>query len=270
MNTYEINSDKKEIIINTECFLLDMDGTLNLDEHWISGAPEFLLAVRASGRRLCFLTNNSSKSGEAYLAKLHRMGFDADPATELVTSGEATINYLNTHHAGKRVFLLGNDLLKGEFSSSGIVLDNDSPDIVVTAFDTTLDYEKMCAVCDFVRAGLPFIATHPDKNCPTKTGFIPDIGAINAFIEASAGRVPDIIVGKPNDIIIDYALRKAGCPREKAAIVGDRLYTDIASAKNGLSSILVLSGETSLGDLENSDIVPSLIFGSVADITPLL
>lgn len=271
LNNYNLDSVQSNIIKNTECILLDMDGTVYLGNRWIDGAPEFIAAIRASGRKLCFLTNNSSKSAAAYVEKLRAMGLIIDPTTELVTSGQATADYLLQNYAGKRVFLLGNDVLKQEFTERCIMLDDRKPDIVVTAFDTSLDYKKMCAVCDFLRGGLPYIATHPDYNCPTETGFAPDIGAIHAFINASIGRMPDLIVGKPNSTIIDYALRKSNAERSCMTIIGDRLYTDIASGSaNGIASILVLSGETSLCDLDTSDIKPDLIFDSVADITALL
>ena len=148
--------------------------------------------------------------------------------------------------------------------------------MVVTAFDTSLDYQKMCKVCDHVRAGLPYIATHPDYNCPTETGFIPDAGAIHAFIHASAFRYPDRIIGKPNGDIIEYLTmrvnkKQPGIDRKQIAMVGDRLYTDIAAGRNnGLQSILVLSGEATMQDVEKSEVLPHLIFPSVKEIIPLL
>ena len=173
--------------------------------------------------------------------------------------------------SGKRVFLLGNELLQREFREEGIVLATEAAEVVVTAFDTTLDYGKMCKVCDLVRAGLPYIATHPDYNCPTADGFIPDAGAIHAFIYASAGRYPDRVIGKPNGDIVDYLIGRTGTEREKTAMVGDRLYTDIAAGKkHGLKSVLVLSGESSAGDVEKSEVKPDLIFQSVREMIPYL
>ena len=129
----------------------------------------------------------------------------------------------------------------------------------------------MCKVCDFVRAGLPYLATHPDYNCPTETGFIPDAGAIHAFIHASAFRYPDRIIGKPNSDIVDYLINRVGTEREQIAMVGDRLYTDIAAGRNnGLKCILVLSGEAALEYVSSSDVLPHLIFDSVQDMIPLL
>jgi len=129
----------------------------------------------------------------------------------------------------------------------------------------------MCRVCDFVRAGLPYLATHPDYNCPTETGFIPDAGSIHAFIHASTGRYPDRIIGKPNGDIVDYLLERTGIQREKTVMVGDRLYTDIAAGvNNGLKSALVLSGEATLEDLAASEVRPDLVFESVAEMGKFL
>ena len=265
-----LNQDNEHIIDNIRCFALDMDGTIYLGEQWIAGAQEFLKKIEASGRSYVFLTNNSSKNPAVYVEKLHRMGWDVTE-DKIITSGQAAIFYLQKHFPGKRVFLLGNPLLQEEFEQAGILLDDTVPEVVVTAFDTSLTYEKMCKVCDFVRAGLPYLATHPDYNCPTETGFIPDAGAIHAFIHASAFRYPDRIIGKPNSDIVDYLINRVGTEREQIAMVGDRLYTDIAAGRNnGLKSILVLSGEAALEDVSSSDVLPHLIFDSVQDMIPLL
>lgn len=266
----EVNQDKEHILEKIRCFALDMDGTIYLGEKWLDGAKDFLARIEESGRSYVFLTNNSSKNAEAYVEKLQRMGWEIGPE-KIVTSGQATISYLKKHFAGKKVFLLGNPLLQEEFIQAGIVLEERSPEVVVVAFDTSLDYGKMCKVCDFVRAGLPYLATHPDYNCPTETGFIPDAGAIQAFIHASAFRYPDRIIGKPNRDIIDYLEERTGVGKEFVAMVGDRLYTDIAAGKNnGLKSVLVLSGEASLADVPASDVTPHLIFESVREMIPFL
>lgn len=266
----EINQDKGHIIENIKCFALDMDGTVYLGEKWIDGALDFLKRIEESGRSYVFVTNNSSKNPEVYIEKLHRMGLHAQE-DKIVTSGQAAVCYLKENFAEKKVFLLGNPILCEQFKKEGIILDDESPDVVVTAFDTSLNYDKMCKVCDFVRAGLPFIATHPDYNCPTETGFIPDVGAIHEFIHASAFRYPDCIIGKPNGYIVDYLLSRTKTARGETAMVGDRLYTDIAAGvNNGLKSILVLSGEAKLSDVGDAEAVPHLIFNSVKDIIPLL
>ncbi len=262
----QINMDKDQILKRITCFALDMDGTIYLGEKWIDGAMDFLQAVEQAGKKYIFLTNNSSKNAKAYVDKLGRMGLVVDES-KIVTSGQATIAYLKNHFPGKRVFLLGNELLQEEFEVAGIALEEEHPDVVVTAFDTSLTYAKMCKVCDFVREGLPYLATHPDYNCPTETGFIPDAGAIHAFINASAFRYPDHIIGKPNGDIMDYLAMRAGVTKEQTAMIGDRLYTDVAAGvNNGYTGILVLSGEAGMKDVEESEVIPDLIFSSVKDM----
>lgn len=266
----EINTDTNQILNRITCFALDMDGTVYLGEKWIDGARDFLKAVEQRGKKYVFLTNNSSKNPQAYVEKLERMGLPID-LSKIVTSGQATIAYLKKNFPGKRVFLLGNELLAEEFREEGIDLDEDSPEVVVVGFDTTLTYAKMCRVCDLVREGLPYISTHPDYNCPTETGFIPDAGAIHAFIHASAFRYPDHIVGKPNGDIMDYLAYRAGVSKEQTAMVGDRLYTDVAAGvNNGYTGILVLSGEAGMEDVRTSKVIPDLIFDSVKEMIPYL
>lgn len=255
---------------DVKCFLLDMDGTFYLGGALIEGSLDFIEKVRATGRNYMFLTNNSSHNANFYVEKLGKMGLQTD-RSHILTSGEATCEKLREIYPGKRAFVLGNEYLIEEFAEAGIEVDADDPDIVVVGFDTTLDYEKMRRVCDYVRAGLPYIATHPDFNCPTETGFMPDIGAILAFIEASAGRRPDLIVGKPNTGIVEAVLRRTGLKVGELAMVGDRLYTDIETGlRSGMLSILVMSGETDEAMLRASATVPDLKFDRLADMIPLL
>ncbi len=255
---------------DVRCFLLDMDGTFYLGGKRIEGSLEFIDRVRATGRDFLFLTNNSSHNANFYVEKLARMGLFID-RSRVMTSGEATCEVLRARYPGRRAFLLGNEFLAEEFREAGIPVDDADPEIVVIGFDTTLTYRKMQAVCDFVRAGLPYIATHPDFNCPTETGFMPDIGAIMAFIEASAGRRPDLIVGKPHTGIVDAVLRRTGLKAGELAMVGDRLYTDIETGlRSGMLSILVMSGETTPAMLEASETKPDLVFGRLSDMIPLL
>lgn len=265
-----MNEDRENLLSQVACFALDMDGTIYLGEQWIDGAQAFLERIEATGRNYVFVTNNSSKNASVYVEKLARMGLCVGEE-KIVTSGQATIYYLQRHFSGKKVFLLGNELLREEFEQAGIQLEEKDPEVVVTAFDTSLNYQKMCRVCDFVRAGLPYLATHPDYNCPTEDGFIPDAGAIHAFIHASAFRYPDRVIGKPNEDIIEYLTSRVKEERGRIAMVGDRLYTDIAAGRNhGLKSVLVLSGEASMEDAERSEVKPHLLFSSVREIIPFL
>ena len=255
---------------DVKCFLLDLDGTFYRGNTLIDGSLDFIDKLLATGRSYMFLTNNSSHNADIYVQKLAKMGLKTD-RKHILTSGEATCEVLKARYPGKRVFLLGNPMLVDEFIEHGICLDSVDPEVVVVGFDTTLDYKKMQDVCDFIRAGLPYIATHHDINCPVEGGFKPDIGAILAFIEASTERRPDLIIGKPNASIVHAALRRTGLSADEMAMVGDRLYTDIETGlQNGMLSILVLTGETDEAILAASDTVPDLVFKRLSDMIPLL
>ena len=251
---YRVNQDPDNIIPRIRNFCLDMDGTVYLDSTWIDGAKDFLAALTATGRTYCFMTNNSSKSAGIYVEKLLNMGLVIDPETQLITSGHATAEYLKRTYPGKKIYLFGNPMVKMEFEERGVLIDEEHPDVVVTSFCTSFHYRDLCKLCDLVREGLPYVATHPDFNCPTKTG-----------------RRPDKVVGKPEAEIIDYALTTMGGRREESCVVGDRLYTDVKSGvNNGLYGIFVLSGEAQLEDLPSSDVKPHLIFDSVKEMIPFL
>lgn len=247
-----------------------MDGTFYLGNKLIPGSLEFIQAVKDTGRDFLFLTNNSSRSADYYVEKLARMGLPVTPE-KVLTSGQATADVCAEKFPGQRAFVLGNEFLIHDLKAGGVPVDQEQSDYVIIGYDTTLDYAKMTRVCDLVRADLPYIATHPDFNCPTETGFAPDIGAIIAFIHASTGRMPDLVVGKPNRDIVAAALRRTACKPCEMAMVGDRLYTDVLTGLNhGLVSILVMSGETTPAMAAQSDIKPDLRYERLFDMIPEL
>ena len=254
---------------NIECFLLDMDGTFYLGDNLLPGALEFIDLLKGRKKDFLFLTNNSSKRADQYVQKLAKYGLAVGPE-KILTSGEATVSFLNKEFPSKKVFLVGTEALTNEFSDGGINLVSSEPDVVVLGFDITLTYKKLKDLCNFIRDGIPYLATHPDINCPTENGFIPDIGSFMALIESSTGRSPDIIVGKPYSHMVDAILQKTGFSKNQIAMVGDRLYTDIAMGKSGITTVLVLSGETRLSDLENSAIKPDVIADDLMGVTRIL
>jgi HAD superfamily hydrolase (TIGR01457 family) len=260
-----MNNDQ---LLHVKCFLLDMDGTFNLGDGLIDGSLYFIETLNELGRDYLFLTNNSSQHRRLYAEKITRLGL---PISEekVFTSGEATALYLQQEHPSSSVYLVGTPALEEEFRQHGFQLEEENPQLIVLGFDTTLTYQKLWKLCDFVRAGLPFIATHPDFNCPTATGYMPDIGAMIAFVRAATGREPDLVVGKPNRMIIDAVALKYGLRIEEMAMVGDRLYTDIALGQtSGITTCLVWSGETHPEDLADSPFQPTYTFtnlGSIAD-----
>ena len=188
-------TDKMELLKRTKLFVLDMDGTFYLGNQILPGAADFLKAVEKAGKQYLFFTNNSSRSPRDYMAKLEKMGC---PITrdQIMTSGDVTIRYLQTHYPDKTVYLVGTPPLVESFQEAGIPLVNEKPDIVVIGFDTTLTYEKLSNACTFIREGALFLATHLDINCPTETGFIPDCGSFCAAISLSTGKQPKYL-GKP-------------------------------------------------------------------------
>ena len=247
-----------------------MDGTFFLGNKLLPGALELLDFLNRKGTPYRFLTNNSSKSQAEYIEKLVGLGVDRSDAN-IVTSGDATIQYLLKNFDTTRIFLIGTPGLEEAFSLQGFKLVDKNPDLVVLGFDTTLTYEKLRKLCQFVAAGLPFIATHPDINCPTPTGFIPDIGSMLALVKASTGREPDIIIGKPNPIMLDMLEEKMSLKAEELAMVGDRLYTDIALGQTaGVTTVLVLSGETKREDLEESPFKPDYVFEGLPELLKAL
>lgn len=251
------------------CFLLDMDGTFYLGDRLLPGALDFLRLLEDQGIQYLFLTNNSSRSKLEYAHKIRRLGWNISDDL-IFTSGEATARYLMTRYPGGKIYLVGTPALEEEFSRFGFSLTDRSPNAVVLGFDTTLTYEKIRILCDLVKTGLPFIATHPDINCPTETGYIPDIGAMIEMIAASTGRRPDVIIGKPHQPIVDAVAQHLTLPVETICMVGDRLYTDIALGQAGLHTVLVLSGETRPEDLAGSKFVPDLIAENLADLAARL
>ena len=261
--------DPLQRLQKTRCFLLDMDGTFYLGRQLLPGALDFLRLLERTQVDFLFLTNNSSRSKIEYAQKLAELGSPVPP-DKIFTSGEATAIYLNQRKPGARIYLVGTPALEAEFQRSGFTLTGDRPDYAVLGFDTTLTYAKISHLCDLLVAGVPFIATHPDVNCHTETGFIPDIGAMIEMIAASPGRRPDVVIGKPNQPIVDAVARKLALEPGQICMVGDRLYTDIALGKAGVLTVLVLSGETRREDLASSPFQPDLIMADLAELTALL
>lgn len=237
-----------------KCFIVDMDGTFYLGSHIIEGSLDFTEAVKNAGKRFFFYTNNSSHNAAECAVNLKRVGYEANEE-DIIISSHVTIDFLKRNRPGKSVYLLGNSNLIRDFVLSGIQLNDVNPDIVVLGFDTSLTYEKISKAANFLAGGAEYIATHPDNNCPTADGFMPDTGSMISLFETSTGRRPDLIMGKPYGFTVDYVTEKIGCSREEIAFIGDRLETDIAiGALNGLKTLLVFSGVTTKEMYETSKI----------------
>ena len=256
----------KKTLKNKKLFIFDMDGTIYLGAKVFPFAVEFIKKLRANGKKVLFFTNNASKNPDVYFERLTKMGFEPDRA-EIMTAGDVTIRFLLTERPGKKVFLLGTPMLAESFEKAGITLSDDA-DIAVTSFDTTLTYERLEKACTLIRNGAEYLCTHPDFNCPTETGFIPDSGAIAAAVTASTGVKPRYF-GKPYKDTADMILSYTCCKAEEACVFGDRLYTDIALGRNsGIYSVLVLTGETTLSDLKKcpAEQKPDLVINSIENL----
>ncbi len=251
------------------CYLLDMDGTIYLGDRLLPGVHEFLQFISERKTQYYFLTNNSSRSRNDYADKLHSLGLEIS-TEHIITSGEAAASTLASRDEGARIYLVGTPSLQREFLDHGFELSDEDPDTVVLGFDTTLTYEKLARLCSLIREGTPYIATHPDLNCPTADGPIPDIGATIAFVEASTGRAPDEIIGKPFQPMLEVILARTGLSPAQICMVGDRLYTDVAMGQHGLRTVLVLSGETQPEDLAESPHKPDLVVSGIGELAQLI
>lgn len=258
-----------DLFRSIRCFLLDLDGTFYLGDRLLPGARDLIEFFEARGIDYIFLTNNSSRNPRKYLERLHKFGIPVQPK-HIFTSADATLHYLSKNFPGARLYLLGTPDLEEQFEQTGFPLTDEAPDVIVAGFDTTLTYNKLWKLCTWVSRGLPYIATHPDINCPTEDGFMPDIGAVIAFVQASTNRSPDIIIGKPFPPMVEALCERFNLSPGQMCMVGDRLYTDIAMKNAGINTVLVLSGEARLEDLTSSPYKPDFIFSNLADLLETL
>ena len=254
-------SDKK-------LFLLDMDGTIYLDNDLFDGTLDFLSKVKENGGRYLFLTNNSSKSSDAYVKKLHSLGIEAE-TSEFLTSTDATILYLNNNFPGRKFYVMGTASFCKQLSDAGVVITNSVEEDVfgiVISNDTELTFKKLDDVCILLGRDVKYIATNPDWVCPTAYGYVPDCGSFADIIRRATGKMP-LFIGKPKPEMILLALEKFGYEKDDAVMVGDRLYTDIASGYNaGIDTVFVLSGEGTMKDVEESDIKPTYILNNIREL----
>lgn len=253
-------------------WLLDMDGTIYKEDSLFDGALDFLGIIKERGGRYVFITNNSSKSVSDYIKKINHLGILADE-NNFFTSSQATILWLQKEMNNAKVYCQGTQSLVNELRLAGIdVTEQIEPvDVVLVGFDMELTTEKVRSTCQILSTQEPFyIATNPDLVCPVSFGFIPDCGSICQMIKNATGKWP-IFIGKPAPTMVDIVREKFCYEKEETVVVGDRLYTDIASGLNaGVTSVAVLTGETTEKDIENDNIKPTFTFRSVKNIYELI
>ena len=278
---------EKEKLSRIRHLALDMDGTIYLGSRIFPFTIPFLEKMKAAGIGISFLTNNPTRSVQDYLDKLAKMGIEA---TEdgMYTTSLAAIDYIKEHHPqARRLFLLGTPSMAEQFRKAGYeeCADDpgDVPDVLVVAFDTTLTYSRLCRAAYWASQGIPYVATNPDRVCPTyKPTVLVDCGSLQKCIEHATGRKPDIVLGKPDPTMLQGIMHRHGLKPEEIAMVGDRIYTDTAMAHNaGAVGVLVLSGETTMETVkkvqadaatnpEPEFYPPDLVVNNIAELGELL
>ena len=248
-------------------FLFDLDGTLYLGDTLFPGAKELLAHIRARGGQYRFLTNNSSRSVTAYVEKLARLGVAAE-AGDFLTSVDALISYLTD----RWYYVCGTESMKSQLRAAGLPLaaTRDDANALLMGFDTELTFQKLEDACILLGQNVPYIATNPDWVCPTSYGFVPDCGSVCEMLYRATGRRP-VVIGKPEPLMPRLAMLESGVSAQETLLIGDRIYTDIASGANALiDTLLVLSGETKEEDLPKARPQPSFVLPDVAALLRIL
>lgn len=253
---------------NKKFFLLDMDGTIYLDNDLFDGTLDFLTAVKNSGGKYLFVTNNSSKSTDAYVEKLGKIGIEATE-DDFLTSTDATCLYLKRYE-GKKFYVSGTRSFETQLKESGVLTTTELEDDIlgiVMGNDTELTFKKLDDVCRLLtERDMIYIATNPDWVCPTAYGYVPDCGAVAEMINRATGKSP-LFIGKPKPEMLLLAMEKFGYSKEETLMVGDRVYTDIASGYNaGVDTVLVLSGEGTKKDAESTDTKPTYVMQDIREL----
>ena len=251
-----------------EGYILDLDGTIYRGEQLIPGADVAVARLRAAGRAVVFLSNKPLEPRASYAAKLTRLGI-ATSAQDVINSTQALMHYLREHHPGAGLWVIGEGALLDELRGEGfrLVTRLEEIEVVVAAFDRTLDYAKLNMAHQALMRGARFLATNADRTCPIDGGEIPDCAGVIAFLEATTGRRVEMVAGKPSRHILEAAVARLGVPMARCLMVGDRLATDIAMGQRaGIDTALVLTGVTTRAMLGESDVQPTYVLESVAEL----
>lgn len=261
----KIMQDK--IFAQIKGLILDMDGVLWRDQEPIGDLPAIFRAIQERGWQVILATNNATRTAVQFGEKLAGFGVHLDP-NKIVNSSQATAEYLRQRFPqGGPVYVVGEQGLITELAAKGFYPDDEQPLAVVVGLDRAISYEKLMKAARHVRAGVPFVATNPDKTYPTPDGQVPGAGTMVAAVAAASDSDP-VIIGKPEPEMYRIALRRMGLGPEQVLVVGDRLETDIVGAQQlGCHCAIVLSGVSSRRQAEEWRPAPDFI---AADLDSLL
>lgn len=252
--------------------LVDLDGTVYLGDELIPGSDTAIQTLRDRGVSVLFLSNNATKRREDYVGKLTELGIST-AIEEVINSASITAAYLSKHHPSDPIFIVGEDPLRDELRKAGLSLTDDpsAATVLLASMDRQFDYETLTASLRAMDTATEFLATNPDRTCPTDRGEIPDCGAITGAIEGATGQQLDRVLGKPSPTTADAATDALGVDPARCLMIGDRLGTDILMGNRaGMTTVLVLSGVTDPEMVERSDVQPDHVIGSLTDIQTVL
>jgi NagD protein len=244
---------------------MDMDGVLVREEQAITGAEEFIARLRERGTPFLVLTNNSTYTRRDLAARLTANGL-AVPEDALWTSALATARFLEDQRPEGSAFVIGEAGLTTALHDAGYTLTERAPDYVVLGETRTYSFERITRAIRLIADGARFIATNPDPTGPSNQGPLPATGSVAALISRATG-VDPYFVGKPNPLMMRSALNAIDAHSETAAMIGDRMDTDVVSGlEAGMETILVLSGVTTRAEAERFPYRASRVVDSVADL----
>lgn len=249
-------------------YIFDLDGTIYLGNQLIDGAKEVIARLRSAGKHVLFLTNKTIASRESYVKKLNAFGIDVG-LEHILSPTLMTIHYLQEHHRGARLYVIGEQLIKDELRAAGLKIARspEETDVVIISWDRDFHYDHLNFAYQAIKHGAVTIATNPDRTCPVEDGDVPDCGGMIGAIEGTTGKKVDIIIGKPSSITAKMALNVLNLKKDQCVMIGDRLETDILMGKRvGIPTALVLTGITRREDIESASYKPDYVLESVKEL----
>ena len=246
-------------------FICDMDGVIYHGSRILDGVEEFLSWLINSNKKFVFLTNSAERTPHELSMKLSRMGLEISP-DHFYTSAMATAEFIHNQKPDATAYVIGEAALTKALYDKRIYMNDVNPDYVIVGETRTYSFEKIEKAIELVLKGAKLIGTNPDITGPTERGVMPATGALIAPIEIATGRKA-YFVGKPNPLMLRHGLKKLDCHSADIAFIGDRMDTDIiAGIESNVDTVLVLSGVTSLEDVDRFPYRPKHILKSVKDI----